>query len=43
VSCKESFVWTFDAMVVALNPNTGKVVWRRTPGDYAAVVTTAQA
>jgi outer membrane protein assembly factor BamB len=30
-------------MVVALNQDTGKVVWRQTLGDYAAVMTTAEA
>jgi outer membrane protein assembly factor BamB len=32
-----------DGMVVALNQDTGKVAWRQTRGDHAAVVTTAEA
>jgi outer membrane protein assembly factor BamB len=32
-----------DSKVVALNQDTGKVVWRQTLGDYAAGVTTAKA
>ena len=43
VSWKEGFVWTLDVMVVALNQDTGKVPWRQTLGDHAAVVTTAEA